>query len=251
MRRFHAVLFFVTLSVVAAVCPALPPASAPAAVLIHLPGIAGEMAIDRALTAGLVDAGVAADATIVDWTGTDRGVPALTNVARHHEQAKLLAERLVAVSQASPGVPIVLTAHSGGTGIAIEALEQLPTDVKVRTLVLLASALSPEYDLTRALRHVGGRAISLYSEYDTIVLGTGTRTFGTYDRVRTDAAGYVGFTQPKTADPAEYAKLAQYSYDPAWQKFGNYGDHIGTTNRRFARDVLSGLINAADVRIAK
>lgn len=251
MRRFPAGLVCAALSVLAATGGAEPPTSAPAtaattepaAVLIHLPGIAGEMNIDRALVAGLIAGGIASDATIVDWTGTDRGVPALTNVARHHEQAKLLAERLTTLARSSPARPIVLTAHSGGTGVAVEALEQLPADVKVQTLVLLASALSPSYDLTNALRHVTGRAVSLHSSYDSIVLGTGTRTFGTYDRVWSDAAGYVGFTQPTTADAAEYAKLVQYPYDPAWMKFGNFGDHIGATNRRFAKEVLAKLIN--------
>jgi pimeloyl-ACP methyl ester carboxylesterase len=207
-----------------------------------LPGIAGELPIDRELVAGLVAGGVASDATIIDWTGPDRGVPALRNVARHEAQSRLLADRIVALHNKDPRTPITLVGHSGGTGVAVNALERLPEGVHVRTLVLLASALSPEYDLSAALRHVDGHAYSLHSRFDDWVLGHGTKAFGTYDRVYTEAAGKVGFTAPPTADPAAYAKLTQFPYDPAWTRHGNGGDHVGPTNRRFARDVLAELI---------
>ena len=219
-----------------------PPTTAPSSILIHLPGIAGEMRIDHDLINGLIDGGVAQSASIFDWTGVDRGVPALTNVARHHEQAQKLADQIARTAQQSPAAPIILVAHSAGTGVAIEALEHLPPGVKIQTLVLLASALSPDYDLSPALSHVNGKAISLFSSYDNIVLSAGTRTFGTYDRVWTDGAGYVGFRQPPAADHAAYAKLTQIPYDPAWARLGHGGDHIGMTSRRFARVILAPVI---------
>ena len=218
------------------------PATAPEPKLIHLPGIAGEMRIDHELVSGLIAGGVTDDAVIFDWTGVDRGVPALTNVQRHHQQSARLADAIITAGKHSPGRSIILVAHSAGTGVAVEALEQLPAGVNVQTLVLLASALSPDYDLSPALAHVTGRAYSLFSRYDNLVLGVGTRAFGTYDRVRTDAAGYVGFRQPPRAVAAAYAKLTQIPYDAAWTRLGNGGDHIGATSRRFARTILAPVI---------
>lgn len=222
--------------------PTSPPTSPPAVVLIHLPGIAGELPIDRNLVRGLVAGGVAPEATIVDWTGPDRGVRALTNTARHDEQARLLADRIVALHAKDPRTLITLVGHSGGTGVCVGALERLPDGITVRTLVLLASALSPGYDLSTALHHVEGRAYSLHSQHDDWILGRGTRGVGTYDRVFVEAAGKVGFTMSKAADPAAYAKLTQLPYDPAWAKQGHGGDHVGPTNTQFAREVLAELI---------
>lgn len=211
--------------------PLTPP---PAPVLIHCPGIAGEMPIDRYLVKGLVQAGVAPEAWIFDWTGEYSGILALGKLDHNKEQARLLAGRLTEIHRADPRTRIILTSHSGGTGIAVWALEQLPADVKIDTLVLLASALSPGYDLDPALAHVR-QAHSFYSEFDNLVLGTGTRTMGTIDRVKSDAGGYVGF---ESTNP----KLKQIPYNPDWIKTGNAGDHIGTMDAQFAREVIAPLI---------
>ena len=95
-----------------------------------------------------------------------------------------------------PKLEITLTSHSGGTGIAVWALEKMPEGMQVQTLVLLASALSPDYDLSKALRHVRGKAYVFYSQNDQVVLGAGTRLFGTIDGVKSDAAGLIGFRMP-------------------------------------------------------
>ncbi|MGN6724583.1 MAG: hypothetical protein ACTHLZ_01570 [Tepidisphaeraceae bacterium] len=226
------------------------PTTAPAVILLHLPGIGGELRIDHDLTRGLVAGGAADDVIIHDWTGSDRGLNSLGNVGRHRAQAKIVAAKIRAIHRLFPTSRIILTAHSGGAGIAVWALEDLPPDVHVDTLVLLASALSPTYDLSRALAHVDGRAISLYSRYDNLVLGTGTRAFGTIDRVKTDAAGYVGFTMPRTADAAEYAKLTQIPYDSRWMKLGNTGEHIGPMAMPFAAKVLAPLIDGESTVVA-
>jgi len=215
----------------------------PPPVLIHLPGIGGELSIDHHLVNGLRDGGVSKSIEIIDWTESDRGPRALGNVARHKEWAQRVAERIEAIYYADPRTPIILVGHSGGTGIAVWALEDLPPQVHVRTLLLLASALSPRYDLTVALRHVSGHAFSLYSDRDDAILGTGTSVFGTVDRVKGPAAGYIGFHTPPHGQTKEYDKLIQLPYDPAWARFGNPGDHIGPTDRRFANAVLAPLIN--------
>jgi pimeloyl-ACP methyl ester carboxylesterase len=214
----------------------------PPPTLIHLPGIAGEMPIDRGLMRGLVEGGVAPSAEVFDWIGDRRGLPALNGYDENQRQAGLLARRLTALYREDPRRYVTVSAHSGGTAVAVWALEKLPKDVQIDRLVLMASALSPEYDLTPALRHVRGRALSFYSPHDHLVLGTGTRVFGTMDREYTDAAGYVGFNVPPKADPRQYAKFEQFDYDPAWQRLGNFGDHIGVMMPDFAERILAPLL---------
>src|SRR3954468_20234874 len=122
--------------------------------LLHLPGMGGLMNIDRSVTSGLLQGGIEADLQIYDWTGTDRGLASLANVRRHEEQAQVVANIILDRLRRQADARGVVTSHSAGTGIAIWALEKLPDDVMIDDLVMIASALSPGYDLSRALRHV-------------------------------------------------------------------------------------------------
>jgi hypothetical protein len=122
------------------------------------------------------------------------------------------------------------------------ALEKLPADVKVDTVLLLASALSPEYDLRDALRRVRGKMYSFSSLDDALVLGVGTRTFGTIDGVKCDAAGRCGFALPEGVEPAAYEKLVQVPYSAEWMDLDNIGDHVGPLRELFARDVLAPVV---------
>ena len=113
--------------------------------------------------------------------------------------------------------------------------------------MLLASALSPRYDLSKALAHVRDRAYAFWSGLDTVVLSVGTRTFGTIDAEYCDAAGYVGFQRPSKGDAKQYAKLVQYPYDATWVKYDNLGDHIGWTETAFSKAVLVPLLEGKGI----
>jgi len=210
--------------------------------LIHLPGVGGELSIDHDLIHGLVAGGYGGRCEIYDWTEKAPGLSALWSRERNEKEAQKIADKIEQIVKDDPAARITLTAHSGGNGLAVWALAKLPRGVQVETLVMLASALSPQYDLSDALRHVDGKAYVFYSEYDSIVLGAGTRAFGTIDGVRTDAAGKVGFTMPADGDKAQYAKLTQYPFDKAWMRLGNIGDHIGAMSPRFAEQILTPLV---------
>ncbi len=212
--------------------------------LIHLPGVGGELSIDHDLIHGLKTGGYDGPAEIYDWTESQPGLSALWSRQRNDKEAQRIADKIVLLVKDDPAIQITLTAHSGGTGLAVWALERLPKDVHVQTLFLLSSALSPGYDLSEALRHVSGNAYAFNSEYDSIVLGAGTSAFGTIDGVRTEASGKVGFVMPKDGDPLQYAKLIQYPFDKAWMKYGNLGDHVGTLRPEFAARVLAPLVLA-------
>jgi pimeloyl-ACP methyl ester carboxylesterase len=209
--------------------------------VLHLPGIDGIHGMDRELIKGLRQGGFRRTNTY-DWTARDPGINALHAIKRNHVQAKHVADMIVNFVQAHPTAHIHLISHSGGTGIAVWALEDLPANVKVYSLVMLSSALSPEYDLSKALSHVKHKAYAFNSLKDSAVLGLGTILYGTIDGPYARSGGYIGFTMPANGDAKEYKKLVQYDYDPLWMKYDNGGDHIGPMHTQFAKNVLAPLI---------
>lgn len=218
---------------------ALPPQSQPQPYVLHLPGIGGYLPVDRSLMRGLRTGGVTGTITHYDWTSGDPGMRALFNDTNKSEQADHVAQILLALHRTDPQRPIILIGHSGGAGIAVWALERLPDDVRIHRLILLAPALSPAYDLSRALRHVTDRAYALISPHDPVLAAT--RVFGTIDGVRVEAAGRVGFVVPSNGDAA-YARLHQLPYRHEWMALGHLGDHIGMMHPAFAAKILAPLV---------
>ena len=210
--------------------------------LLHLPGVSGESFVDHTLIQGFRDAHLDADIEIYDWTEHDPGVAALQAIGRNKKQSQKIAHMLTAKFRADPRITIYLTCHSGGAGLAAWALEDLPPDVKVGRAVFIAPALSKGYDLSPALSRVRDKAYVLYSLGDVVILSAGTKMFGTIDGLYEDAAGYSGFTLPARDPSGQYAKLVQVPYDPAWGKYGHYGDHIGPMAARFSSEVIVPLI---------
>lgn len=210
--------------------------------LLQLPGIAGPRSIDHAANRGIIEGGFNGVVDLYDWTDKDPGMNALLGYQRNQKQAQLIADKLAERAVAEPNGKIFILCHSGGAGLAVWALEKLPESVKVDTVVMMSPALSPGYDLSKALKHVTGRLYVFSSLADIIVLSTGTKVFGTIDGVKTDAAGRVGFIQPPTADAEQYAKLVALPFDPKWIELGNRGDHIGGMTRTFGRGVLAPLM---------
>ena len=226
------------------IAQAAAPATAPASrdYLLELCGIAGTKRIDRGVVRGLVAGGFSGDAELYDWTEQDPGMHALLAIERNKRQAKLIAAGLAQQIRNRPGAHVYIISHSGGTGLAVWALEDLPADCRVESLTLMSSALSPGYDLSKALRHVDGHLYSFSSLADLLVLGTGTSLFGTIDGVKTDAAGRVGFVPPRAADLGQYGKLVSLPYDPGWSKYGDLGDHIGGMGPLFGQYILAPLM---------
>src|SRR5581483_4922283 len=154
LSRFCAIWIGLLASCVAAPSAmAAPPATQPTAAefVLHLPRIGGFLRVDRSLIAGLEQGGVGGEITSYDWTEHDPGIHALQAYARNKKEAQTVADMIARQFSAHPTVHIELTSHSGGGAIAVWALERLPADVQVENVFLLSPALSPKYDLTKAL----------------------------------------------------------------------------------------------------
>jgi Serine aminopeptidase, S33 len=182
--------------------------------------------------------------------GFGRWYADLTNVANRDASARALAESIRLNKADQPECPVFLVAKSGGSGIVVKALELLDED-SVERVVLLAPALSPAYDLTRALRAVRREIVVFWSPLDIIILGAGTRVFGTMDRVRSVGAGLVGFRVPasKSADAGqhrEYDKLRQIRWSPRMVTSGNFGGHMGPDSPFFLRKYVVPLLGVEE-----
>jgi len=215
--------------------------------VLVLPGIEGRSTWNYNLARGLADGGVKAGIEIFDW-GTN--IPGgmlinLTDLDRNQKMAEALRDHIVEYKRAHPGRPVHVIGHSGGGGIAVLTAEKLPDDVRLSSVILLAAALSPDYDLRSALRHTQYGIFNYYSTMDRMLLDVGTRVAGTIDRSHTSAAGSVGFYRPaavENGDRALYDKLHQIAWHSEMGWCGHMGDHFGWTNPAFVRRYLAQLI---------
>jgi hypothetical protein len=209
--------------------------------LVHFPGIGGEAWFHRSFVRALHTGGFDAEGDVMDWTNNRFPIRALQAREDNQETAKRFAVDLT--KRARAGQPIYVTSESGGAAIAVWVLENLPDDVNVEALVMLGPALSKEYDLSRALKHVRGSAYAFTSPYDKWVLSLGTSIFGTMDGLREPAAGCVGFVTPPGAEEAQYAKLVQRRYEAKWfWDYGRHGGHLDVLSVRFASGYIAPLL---------
>jgi hypothetical protein len=211
--------------------------------LLYLPGITGTTVIDQAWLGALHDAGAAGDFDVYDWTKNRSSfLDALEAHDENHRVAAQIGKFIEQTRGINPDTPIICCGASGGAGLTVWALEALPRGTTVNDVLLIAPALSPDYDLSAALRHVSGALYYLSSPLDAPTNGGGTLLFGTIDGKHSAAAGFTGFHQPPGADPAQYRKLVELKYDPAWIAWGNFGSHMGGLSSAFATHVLAPML---------
>jgi pimeloyl-ACP methyl ester carboxylesterase len=182
---------------------------------------------------------------VVTWGhGFGRWHADLTNAANRDLRAREIADAVAGYRGEHPDAAVFLVGKSGGTGLVVKALEHLP-DETVEAAVLLSPALSPKYDLTRALRAVRREMVVFWSPLDLIVLGAGTRIFGTIDRIKTVSAGMVGFRPPAAENAenvAQYRKLRQVRWRPEMVTTGYLGGHVGPDSPAFLRKYVVPLL---------
>lgn len=180
-----------------------------------------------------------------DWShGFGRVVADVTDREHTVASGQRLAGVIAARRQSCPCGEIYLLGHSAGCGVILAAAESLPPGY-IDRIVLLAPALSAQYDLRPALRSVR-RIEVFYSRRDRFYLGLGTTLFGTTDRCwGCPAAGRVGFC-PVLACPEDvalYQRLRQHPWHPSLEASGNFGGHYGAYQLTFLRDYVLPLMS--------
>ena len=181
---------------------------------------------------------------VVSWGhGFGRWYRDLSDLEHLDGQAVRVAARVAEFRATRPGEPVFLVGKSGGGGLVVRALERIGVEA-VERAVLLAPALSPRYDLSQALKAVRREMVVFTSPLDLIILGAGTRVFGTIDRVRTAGAGLVGFEDPdaRSERALAYAKLRQVRWRPSMVGVCHLGGHFGTDSPRFLRRYVLPLL---------
>ena len=198
-----------------------------------LPGIESESVFTYGMCDGLHAGGVSGAIRVFNWGLPFPGgyLANLSRIDRNRRRAEDIAGEICAYQDAYPGRPVHLVAQSGGAGIAVFAAEALPEGRFIDAIVLLGAALSPTYNLGRALAKTRKGLLNSYSTRDTLVLRWGTRIFGTTDRKFTPAAGCTGFQTPDHLTPEEQRlydeKLSQQPWFPEMAECGrHYGGHI-------------------------
>jgi hypothetical protein len=216
--------------------PPAPPADREGAGLVVVAdGVGGLDLCGTVLRYVVPEAGLPHEVRVAAWGhGFGRWHADLTNAENVRAKAAAVAAEVALFRAEHPAAPVFLVGKSGGTGVVVKALEGLPPGA-VERAVLLAPALSPAYDLRRALAAVGRELVVFWSPLDLIVLGLGTRIFGTIDRINAVSAGLVGFRAPGDLDGpgrAHYAKLRQVRWRPGMARTGYLGGTSGPTPRR-------------------
>jgi pimeloyl-ACP methyl ester carboxylesterase len=218
-----------------------------AGLVVSLDGVGGYNWGPQWLRSGLDEAGVKGAIVIYDWSKGPKGmfVSDLVDEARNRAAAKDLATMIETYVAAMPNRPVTLIGHSGGTAVVVWALEDLPEACKVERVVLMAPALAPDYDLSRALRAVRRRLYVMYSYADVGLMAAGTAVFGTMDRQHSVSAGLTGFRLPADltlAQKVEYMKVRQIPWTINLVKSGHLGGHMGWTTTRFAREFIAPIL---------
>jgi pimeloyl-ACP methyl ester carboxylesterase len=183
-----------------------------------LPGIEAESVFTYGMCDGLHEGGVKGAIRVFNWGLPFPGgyLANLTRVDRNRRRARDVAAEVVAYQDKYPGRPVHLVAQSGGAGMAVFTAEALPEGRMVDGIVLLGGALSPRYNLSRALQKSRKGLLNSYSRKDLLILNWGTRLFGTMDRVFTKAAGCVGFETPAELTTEEQELYEKKLHQLAW-----------------------------------
>ncbi len=189
---------------------------------------------------GLRAAGVGAEIRAFDW---DRGAAFLDNLTDYQgnlQHAAAIADEIVEFERRRPGAPVDVVGYSGGGGLAILAVEALPQQVRVRNVLLVQAAISPDYDLTSVLSHIDGRLVNFYCPTDWVILGLGTQVFGTIDRTYTKSAGKDGFDVERAAPDRQLrGKIEQVRWTLEMLRSGHAGNHTGILMQQWNQRYLA------------
>ena len=207
-----------------------------------IPGIEGRASMLAEACRGLEDAGIRSAIEVYDWQRAEL-FGALANLVDREQNLRHAAEIASAITtyaRAHAGRSIDVVGYSGGGGLAVMVAEALPEDVRLRNLILVQAAISPDYDLGAALARIEGKLINFHSAFDWAILGLGTRAFGTMDRANVASAGMVGFDLAVAVpDETLRRRIEQPEWTLAMLTSGHYGGHLGMLTYGWNRKYLA------------
>lgn len=216
--------------------------------IMLLTGVECQACYHTGCVKGLREGGVDCAISLEEWGTKPFGTfPNLRSYELNRERAAQLATKVVAYHEQRCTAPITLIGYSGGGAMALFIAEALPDNLKLDRIIMTSPAISPRYDLSKAMAHCRRGIISFYSPEDWFMSGWATRTWGTMDRVKTDTAGRIGF---RDADD-ELLRLdgfEQICWRPAWRELGHWGGHVGWRAQGFAREILAPQVRTAASR---
>lgn len=198
-------------------------------ITFYCPGVGNVDLGDEGIRAGLEKAGYQGQVARVTWSLSFN--PAIDQTVRiiAEQGGKRLAGYIQEYMDRYPGREVNIVGLSAGTGVAVWALESLKPEYKVNNVVLIASSLYHDYDVSRALESVKGKIYNYYSSSDAVLAGP-MKVFGTIDGVHfEDAAGSVGLCVP----PGAAERVVNTAWTPEFQQYGYYGGHLDGTSAAF------------------
>jgi pimeloyl-ACP methyl ester carboxylesterase len=207
-------------------------------VIFLLPGVAGETGNYHALEQAIAKSSGAAVQKISWGAPSPLFILSFSNKRIHDNAEEKLAKAIRDWRAAHPTNQIDLIGHSAGCGVILGALKRLPSDLRARTVVLLAPSVSPIYDLSNSLAQIDGKLHIFNSPHDTFFLKWRTGHFGTYDNIKTIAAGNRGFDL-STLSPELRAKVIAHPYEEPWKQLDNDGGHFGALSQPFAEAIIA------------
>lgn len=222
--------------------------------ILVLPGIEGESRWNHSIVRGLRLAGLPCTCEIHDWTwGRWLSLYSLRCRSRHCAQADLIAEKIADFRSRHPAAPVWLIGHSGGGAMSVLSLERLAEDVRAEGAILLGPALSPGYDLSRALERTRLGIWNFCSLGDVLFLMAGTLVFGTVDGRHSISAGAIGFRggSPALADDRGTSEaqpgpsLTQIPWRLPMLRQWNCAGHFGYVHHCFVREWVAPIVRAS------
>lgn len=166
----------------------------------------------------------------------------LTNSTNLSQKAEELASLIREYKIKYPDRRVYIISKSTGTAPAVMALAQLQPE-SVERAFLLSPAISPDFDLSKALAATKQGLYSFWSPHDHFWLGLGTSLFGTADGVFCRSAGLTGFTRPdESSNNPHYVKLQEIEWVPSMLLQGHLGGHPGNSMPPFLRKYVLPLL---------
>ena len=203
--------------------------------VVILPGIEGPGPLNASIRRGFYNGGVPYALEIYNWHKYRLGASYAFNEQASRKRAAEIVERVEAYRAERPGRPVFVIGHSAGGAMAVFAAEAMPEGRPLDGIIVLAPALSPEYELSRALAGCAGRFLNCYSRND-IFLRTLTSIGCNFAGKRGKTAGQEGFRA------AVCAEVRQLEWDESMRKSGNWGGHRGWASSRWVAGTLAPLM---------